>query len=82
MLLKNQLDILSRMDFYISHKATGTPQQFSRKLGISKRMLYHYLKFLKEDFEAPIRYSRKGPTYHYRTPVKLKSAIKKTLDNS
>jgi len=82
MLLKNQLDILSRIDFFISHRATGTPQQFASKMGMSKRMLYHYLKFLKEDFKAPINYSRSQSTYHYQTPVKLDLGYKKLMDNS
>jgi hypothetical protein len=79
MLLKNQLDTLSRMDFYISHNATGTPEEFSQKLGISKRMLYHYLKFLKEDFKAPIYYNRRTGTYHYRSPVKLNIGYEKVI---
>lgn len=82
MLLKNQLDLLARMDFYIAHKATGTPQEFAEKMGLSKRMLYHYLKFLKEDFKAPINYNRSQSTYHYDSPVKLRIGYKNLMDNS
>ncbi len=82
MLLKDQLDTLLRMDFYIGHKATGTPRQFAKKMGMSRRMLYHYIKFLKEDFEAPINYSRKQATYQYKSPVKLDIGYKTSLDNT
>lgn len=57
MLLIDQLSIISRIDFFIIHKATATPEEFAQKRNISRRMLFKYLKMLKDEFDAPIIYS-------------------------
>lgn len=72
MLLIDQLSIISRINFFIGHKATGTPEEFAQKLDISRRMLFKYLKILKEEFDAPIIYSPIIKSYQYTHSVTFK----------
>lgn len=72
MLLIDQLSTITRIDFFISHKATGTPEEFAQKLNISRRMLFKYLKMLKEEFDAPIIYSPIIESYQYTESVNFK----------
>ena len=44
---------------------TGTPKELSSKLGVSERMVYNYLDVLKNEFGAPIRYSRAMKSYFF-----------------
>lgn len=41
------LDRIDRMNFLILHRATGSPDEFSRKLKISKRQLFNDMDVLK-----------------------------------
>lgn len=62
--MKHYLNLLLRLDQYIHQKGTGSPPEFARKLGISERSLYEYLKVLK-DLGAPIKWSRQERSYYY-----------------
>jgi predicted DNA-binding transcriptional regulator YafY len=55
---------LQRIDELIRIKGTGAPANLARRLGVSERSLYEYLRLMKE-FGAPIHYSRTAQTYHY-----------------
>ena len=57
---------IRRMDELISGKRTGAPADLARKLGISERSVFSYLKFMKE-LGAPITYSRLRESYSYKT---------------
>jgi hypothetical protein len=61
----NQL--MKRIDFFISHKATGTPKQLAKKLNISEREVYYLMQTMKEDYNAPIEYDKQKQTYFYCT---------------
>ena len=63
--MKHYLNLLLRLDQYIHEKGTGSPPEFARKMGISERSLYDYLKILKE-MGAPITFSRNRRTYFYK----------------
>lgn len=52
----------------ISKQRTGKPKEFAAKIGLSERMLYNYLKFLKTSMQAPITYNRLKQTYLYQEP--------------
>jgi hypothetical protein len=54
------------LDFFIRRKSTGTPKELSIKIGLSERQMYIYLKYMKEEMIAPIRYSRINRSYEYR----------------
>lgn len=77
MILKEQIDLISRIDFFISHGATGPPDEFAKKLNISRRKLFKYLELLKEDFSAPISYSSLRQSYTYKKEVQFKFGLKK-----
>ena len=62
--MKQYLSLLLRLDQFIRQKGTGSPPEFARKMGISERSLYEYLKVLK-DLGAPIRFSRQDHSYYY-----------------
>jgi len=62
--MKQYLSLLLRLDLFIRQKGTGSPPEFARKMGISERSLYEYLKVLK-DLGAPIRFSRQDHSYYY-----------------
>jgi predicted DNA-binding transcriptional regulator YafY len=62
--MKHYLNLLLRLDQFIRQKGTGAPPEFARKMGISERSLYEYLKVLK-DLGAPIKWSRQDRSYYY-----------------
>lgn len=61
---KRFIERMQRIDYLIRTKSTGTPKQFAKKLCISERQLYKYMKNLKE-LGAPIKYCKNRNTYHY-----------------
>jgi predicted DNA-binding transcriptional regulator YafY len=63
-IMKEYLNLLQQLDQFIRRKKTGSPPEFARKMGISERSLYEYLKVLKE-LGAPIRFSRLEHSYYY-----------------
>ena len=62
--MKQYLNLLLQLDIFIRQRGTGSPPEFARRLGISERSLYEYLKILKE-LGAPIRFSRQDRSYYY-----------------
>jgi predicted DNA-binding transcriptional regulator YafY len=67
---------------YISHliklKATGSPDQLAKKLGVSKRTVYEYLRTL-EELGANISYSYVSRTYFYCQPGDFSFRFKKQI---
>lgn len=49
----------------IVRRATGNPKQLGLKLNLSERAVYNYLKFMKEELNAPIVYSKARGSYQY-----------------
>jgi predicted DNA-binding transcriptional regulator YafY len=68
--MKRYLNLLLKLDLFIRQKGTGVPRDFARKLGISERSLYEYLKVLK-DLGAPIKWSRHEQSYYYSVEGKF-----------
>jgi predicted DNA-binding transcriptional regulator YafY len=68
--MKRYLNLLLKLDLFIRQKGTGVPRDFARKLGISERSLYEYLKVLK-DLGAPIKWSRSEQSYYYSVEGKF-----------
>lgn len=71
MSLLKYIDRLSRMDDLIRRKATGTPEEFSRRLGLGKSVLMDELRDLK-DLGAKIGYCRERRSYYYQEEFVLK----------
>lgn len=53
------------IDNYIRKNNTGRSKEFAEKVNISRGMLYRYLKFMKDELNAPISYNRSKLTYQY-----------------
>jgi hypothetical protein len=66
MTLIDQIRRIERLDYLIRRRATGTPAELAKKLGMSKSQTYHYLKVFKENLEAPVFYSRQYQSYCYK----------------
>jgi hypothetical protein len=64
------MDRLKRMHDLIKRKATGTPDEFAKKLGICKSMLMIHLKELKV-MGAPVKYDQLQQNYYYTEQCKL-----------
>jgi len=71
MSINHKLARIKRMHELIRYKRTGKPDQFARKLGLSKRALYTELKELKE-LGAPISYNHYRESYQYLHPVEFR----------
>ena len=58
----NKLQFLIQL---IENRGTGTPKELARKLNTSERMIYKYIYMLKNEFKAPIAYSRSAKSYYF-----------------
>ena len=59
-----QLERLKRMNDMIRHGRTGTPEELSGLLGISRRQLYSDLDYIR-DLGVRIGYSKQRQTFYY-----------------
>ncbi len=71
-----QLNRFLRLDQLIRLKATGTPRELAKKIGVSKSVLYDYINEMK-DQEAPIVYDKSRNSFCYSENVKLEYGFKK-----
>lgn len=53
------------MDHLIKHKSTGTPEQFAKKLNMSRSTYFDYLLYMREELTLVICYDRSNSTYYY-----------------
>lgn len=65
--MKVDLTRIETADSLIRRKGTGTPEQFAKRLGLSKSSWYN-LKAEMENRGAPILYSKTLRTYYYMEP--------------
>lgn len=70
MSFQNELNIISRIDFLVRTRRTGSAQELSLHLGISQRKLYRVISDMR-DLGAPISWSRESYSYIYKRPGKL-----------
>ncbi len=61
---KRYFERLQTIDYLIRIKGTGKPSQLAKRLRISERTLYEFLKMMK-DLGAPIEYDRYKESYYY-----------------
>ncbi len=54
----------------VEQECTGTPEEFARRLGISRTRLYEIMDDLKLE-GAPIAYSRSTRTFYYEEPFHI-----------
>ena len=65
------LQKVARMDNLIRHASTGSPEQFAKRLGMSRSTLFETIMYLKEEMNAPIIYDSSRPSYVYAYPPKF-----------
>lgn len=53
------------MDYLIKHKSTGTPEQFAKKLNMSRSTCFDYLFYMRGELTLDICYDRSNSTYYY-----------------
>ena len=58
----NKLQFLIKL---IESRGTGSRKELARKLNMSERMIYKYIYMLKNEFKAPIAYSRSMKSYYF-----------------
>lgn len=46
-------------------RSTGSPTLFAKRLGISRSQLLKLIKFIREELDAPVEYSRPRSSYYY-----------------
>jgi predicted DNA-binding transcriptional regulator YafY len=56
---------VEQMHYLIKNKATGTPEQFAAKVGLSRRSLFLWIEQLRDDFNFPIAYDPGRKSYFY-----------------
>lgn len=71
MSLLKYVERLKRMDDLIRRKATGTPEEFARRLGLGKSVLMDELRELKE-LGAVVTYCKERQSYYYKEDFVLK----------
>jgi len=70
-----KIETLERLDQLIRLRATGTPDDLARRLGVSRRSLYDILNVMKE-MNAPIEYCTSRKSYFYSTECKFEVGFK------
>ena len=68
------LERLQQLHNLIANENTGTPEELSNLLRISKRSVHSLIKELK-DYEANISYSKTRKTYYYCNDFDLQISI-------
>jgi predicted DNA-binding transcriptional regulator YafY len=63
------------MHLFIKREATGSPESFATKMGLSRSTLLRYLNELK-DLGAPLKYDYLRQTYFYDQQVVLEIGFK------
>lgn len=79
MTIFNRLERLKQIDQLIRLKATGSSQEFAKRVGISRSVLFDDMNLLK-DLGADITYCSYRKTYQYEKKGQL--VIKFVKDNS
>lgn len=75
MKLIEHIHLLSRLDYLIRRKATGTPRHLAQRLNISERHVYRLINELKI-IGFPVEYNRNRDSYCYEGDVSIHFKIK------
>ncbi|OFX28510.1 MAG: hypothetical protein A2X08_05610 [Bacteroidetes bacterium GWA2_32_17] len=70
MSIASNLDKLKLINSEIKNEQTGTPDDFAKKLNISRSMFYNYIGEMKT-LGAKIKYSRRCMTFYYENDFEL-----------
>ena len=77
-----QIERIKKMHQLIGAEKTGTPDNFARKMSLSRSQLYNIIDVIK-DLEAPIKYCKKRESFFYETSfdLELNYSLKTIIDN-
>lgn len=59
--------IVKKIHEKILNESTGTPKELAYTLDVSERTVFNYIKYMREELKAPIKYNRIKDTYQYMT---------------
>ena len=62
--IKEQFQLLTRLDQLIRLKATGTPAMLAQRFEVSERTIYYLITRMK-DIGAPVQYCKERQCYYY-----------------
>jgi len=65
-----KLQLIERVDQLIRMKATGSANDLARKLGVSRRNVFHIINTMKA-MDAPIEYCPYKKSFYYKYPCEL-----------
>ncbi len=71
MIIISTLERLKQINELIKTKSTGSPKDFSKRMGISESHLYRCINEMKE-MGAPIKFCRHRNSYYYAEPFEIK----------
>jgi hypothetical protein len=64
--------IIIELDNLIVKEITGSPKHLASKLSMTERTVYNYISFMKNELNAPIKYSSDKGTYCYHGNCELR----------
>lgn len=59
------IDKLNYMNDLIKRKSTGSPEQFAKKLNVSRSTFFDYLAYMRKDLQLDIKYDNIALSYYY-----------------
>lgn len=71
----SNIDKLKLINSEIKKEQTGKPEDFAKKLSVSRSMLYNYIEEIKT-LGAEIKYNRKLKTFFYKNDFDITIDIK------
>lgn len=74
MRFKKSIELIKYLDYLIRNHATGSPSSLAKKLGVSIRSVFYYIKELKE-LGAPIKWNPGKESYIYDENMKFRLII-------
>ena len=58
--------VIKKLHELIKNERTGPPKELCIKLGISERTVYNYISFMRNELNAPIKFSGQKPVIGMR----------------
>jgi hypothetical protein len=76
--IEKQAERIKYVHKQIQEEKTGTPDDFAKKLNISRSQLYNIIETLKE-YDAPIKYNKKANSFYYTKSFDLQLKYSLTI---
>ncbi|MCE2711136.1 MAG: helix-turn-helix domain-containing protein [Cryomorphaceae bacterium] len=55
----------------IQKEGTGSPTELAERLELSERMVYNYVRLLKDELRAPVEYNKFRRSYYFSEPGRI-----------